>query len=159
MQVYGLLKKKRTLKWIKQKYLKTAENFATYKIFVPKANGSGAIGEGAPTIVIGQPALGQPYTGHTQSFISIGNFSSQREAENCQKYVKTKFARTLLGVLKVTQDNPKKTWANVPLQDFTPSSDIDWSKSITEIDQQLYAKYGLSAAEINFIETAIKPME
>ena len=136
-----------------------AENFATYKIFVPKANGSGAIGEGAPTIVIGQPALGQPYTGHTQSFISIGNFSSQREAENCQKYVKTKFARTLLGVLKVTQDNPKKTWANVPLQDFTPSSDIDWSKSITEIDQQLYAKYGLSAAEINFIETAIKPME
>lgn len=159
VQVYGLLKKKRTLKWIKEKYLKTAENFTTYKIFVPKANGSGAIGEGASTIVIGQPALGQPYTGHTQSFISIGNFSSQREAENCQKYVKTKFARTLLGVLKVTQDNPKKTWANVPLQDFTVSSDIDWSRSIAEIDQQLYAKYGLSAAEINFIETTIKPME
>lgn len=154
VQVYGLLNKQRTLKWIKQKYLKTAENFTAYKIFVPKANGSGAIGE-----VLATPQIGEPYTGHTQSFISIGNFSSQREAENCQKYVKTKFARTLLGVLKVTQDNPKKTWANVPLQDFTPSSDIDWSKSITEIDQQLYAKYGLSAAEINFIETTIKPME
>lgn len=74
------------------------------------------------------------------------------------KYIKTKFARTLLGTLKVTQHNPSETWANVPLQDFTVSSDIDWSKSIAEIDQQLYAKYGLSAAEINFIETTIKPM-
>lgn len=64
----------------------------------------------------------------------------------------------MLGSLKVTQDNPRETWANVPLQDFTSSSDIDWSKSIPEIDQQLYAKYNLSADEINFIETAIKPM-
>ena len=44
------------------------------------------------------------------------------------------------------------------MQTFSSNSDIDWSKSIAEIDQQLYAKYGLSAAEINFIETTIKPM-
>lgn len=62
------------------------------------------------------------------------------------------------GSLKVTQHNPRETWANVPLQDFTSSSDIDWNKSIPETDQQLYAKYNLSADEINFIETAIKPM-
>ena len=68
------------------------------------------------------------------------------------KYIKLKFARTLLGTLKATQDNKKETWANVPLQDFTENSDIDWNKSIKEIDQQLYKKYGLEKNEIDFIE-------
>lgn len=53
----------------------------------------------------------------------------------------------------------KPTWANIPLQDFTANSDIDWSKSIAEIDQQLYVKYGLSEEEVAFIEKMIKPME
>lgn len=79
-------------------------------------------------------------------------------AEACLKYIKTRFARLLLGTLKVTQDNPKDTWANVPMQDFSENSDIDWSKSVAEIDQQLYAKYKLSDKEIAFIESMIKPM-
>ena len=62
-------------------------------------------------------------------------------------------------VLKVTQHNPRSTWKYVPLQDFTSNSDIDWSKSIAEIDQQLYAKYGLSDEEIQFIEENVQPME
>ncbi len=62
-------------------------------------------------------------------------------------------------VLKVTQHNPRSTWKYVPLQDFTSNSDIDWSKSIPEIDQQLYAKYGLSDEEIQFIEENVQPME
>lgn len=65
----------------------------------------------------------------------------------------------MLGTLKVTQDNNKGTWKNVPLQDFTERSDIDWSKSIPEIDQQLYKKYGLSSEEIGFIETHVKEMD
>lgn len=64
----------------------------------------------------------------------------------------------MLGTLKATQHNPKNTWANVPLQDFTSNSDIDWSKNVAEIDAQLYAKYGLSEDEISFIESMIKPM-
>jgi hypothetical protein len=44
------------------------------------------------------------------------------------------------------------------MQDFTANSDIDWSKSIEEIDVQLYAKYNLSKDEIAFIESMIKPM-
>ena len=75
------------------------------------------------------------------------------------KYIKSKFARAMLGVLKVTQHNPKSTWKFVPLQDFTVNSDIDWSKSVADIDRQLYAKYGLSEEEIAFIEKMIKPME
>ena len=64
----------------------------------------------------------------------------------------------MLGTLKVTQDNPQKVWKNVPLQDFTDASEIDWSKSIPEIDQQLYKKYELDKREIDFIETHVKVM-
>ena len=64
----------------------------------------------------------------------------------------------MLGILKITQDNNKDVWEYVPVQDFTSSSDIDWSTSISAIDQQLYAKYKLSAEEIEFIERMIKPM-
>jgi len=64
----------------------------------------------------------------------------------------------MLGVLKVTQNNPRDVWRYIPLQDFTSDSDIDWSKSIAEIDQQLYKKYGLTPDEINFIENHVKEM-
>ena len=64
-----------------------------------------------------------------------------------------------MGILKLTQHNPQSVWAYVPLQDFTSTSDIDWSQSISDIDRQLYAKYGLSEDEIAFIEKMIKQME
>ena len=48
---------------------------------------------------------------------------------------------------------------NSPLQDFTENSDIDWSKSISEIDQQLYKKYNLTEEEIAFIETHVREMD
>lgn len=97
--------------------------------------------------------------GFTETFISIGAFDEELEAQNCLKYVKSKFARTMLGILKVTQHNPREKWIYVPLQDFTPQSDIDWTKSIPEIDRQLYAKYGLDEKEIAFIEEKVKAME
>lgn len=75
------------------------------------------------------------------------------------RYIKSKFARVMLGVLKITQDNTKAKWAYVPLQNFTKTSDINWSKSIQEIDQQLYKKYNLSDEEIEFIETHVKEMD
>ena len=65
----------------------------------------------------------------------------------------------MLGILKITQDNNKDTWRLVPIQDFTRTSDIDWSQSISDVDRQLYKKYGLSKEEIDFIETHVKEME
>ena len=65
----------------------------------------------------------------------------------------------LCQVLIVSPDVSSKTFELVPLQDFTSTSDIDWSQSIADIDRQLYAKYGLSEDEIAFIEKMIKPME
>ena len=126
-----------------------------YKIFVPGANGSGALGE-----VLSTPLIGEPLIGYTQTFISFGAFDNKEEAENLLKYIKTKFARVMLGTLKITQNNKtKEVWKNVPLQNFTSTSDIDWTKSIAEIDQQLYKKYGLSEEEIQFIESKVKEMK
>ena len=104
------------------------------------------------------PILAEPGTGATETFLSIGSFDSAEEASATLKYIKTKFARLLLGILKTTQDITPDKWKYVPLQDFTPNSDIDWSKSIPEIDRQLYAKYGLSQEEIDFIESHVKEM-
>ena len=60
--------------------------------------------------------------------------------------------------MKVTQDNKQGCWKYVPLQDFTSFSDIDWSKPIKDIDQELYRKYKLSDDEIDFIETHVREM-
>ena len=94
----------------------------------------------------------------TSSFYGIGFFKTMIEAENCNRYIKTKFFRTLLGLLTTTRDNPASVFAYIPIQDFTNNSDIDWSKSIHEIDEQLYKKYKLSKKEIDFIETHVKEM-
>jgi hypothetical protein len=138
--------------------LKTIKIQTRYKVLLPKSNGSGALGEVVPTPLIGEPVIGKVGTGYTQSFISIGAFTAIIEAESCLKYIKTKFVRSMLGVLKVTQDNNKDVWKFVPIQDFSKKSKIDWTKSIFEIDQQLYAKYKLNQDEIDFIEKMIKPM-
>lgn len=158
IEMLGLIKNVREIRWINSSFIEDHPCLGKWKVIVPKSNGTGAIGEVLSTPLIGEPLIGEPLIGYTQSFIGIGTFNEQTEAMAALKYVKSKFARTLLGILKVTQDNSKETWRFVPLQDFTSKSDIDWEKSVAEIDRQLYAKYELSEEEITFIESMIKPM-
>lgn len=112
-----------------------------------------------PTKLMGGSFVGKPNVGCTQTFVTLGAFDTELEAINARKYIKTKFARAMPGVKKITQHNTLKTWEYVPMQDFTANSDIDWSKSIREIDRQLYAKYGLDASEIAFIEAALADLD
>ena len=152
--VYGLVDGKRGKKYCHRRYLKSDhKSLDKYKVLVPKAVGSGQISDTFPEMIIAKPN-----EAFTQTYISIGMFNKETEAINLLKYIKSKFCRTLLYVLKVTQDNLPAVWSCIPLQNFTSSSDIDWSKSIAEIDQQLYRKYGLSDEEIEFIETHVKEM-
>lgn len=153
VQIYGLLNLKRVFVWIRREYIIEASNFTSYKVLLPKVNGNGEFGE-----TLSSPIVVGPNVGYTQSFIGIGAAETKEEAEAILKYIKTRFARALLGILKGTQDNPPERWAYVPLQDFTPSSDIDWSKSVAEIDEQLFDKYGLDEQERNFIKTKVKEM-
>jgi hypothetical protein len=159
VRVLGLAGRTRAYRWIRSDYISGPASFNAYKVVVPASRGHlGTLGS-EPALVVGEPLLGEPDTATTQTFITIGAFVEKAEADSCLKYVKSKFARTMLGLLKITQHNPAKVWKYVPLQDFTSDSDIDWSKSIPEIDQQLCAKYKLDADEIAFIETHVKPME
>ena len=159
IRMLGRLGRERVYKYIRRDYVKEVKSLDYYKVIISQADGAaGTIGKPIPARVIGTPTIEGPGTGTTESFITIGCFDSKDIAENARKFVKSKFTRSLVGILKVTQAIPPGKWKYVPLQDFTSSSDIDWSKSIHEIDQQLYAKYGLSEDEINFIETHVKEM-
>ncbi len=155
IKVLGISKNKRIWKHIKIKYVDTThENLYRWKVLLPRANGSGAIGE-----VLSTPLIGAPLIGHTQSFISIGAFETEGEAVAALKYLQSKFCRAMLGILKVTQDNDREVWRLAPLQDFTEQSDLDWTGSVKSVDAQLYKKYGLSEEEIAFIESHVKEME
>ena len=146
---------KRSWKYLKKDYPipKFSECLNEYKVFVARAYGCGAIGEVPST-----PVLGTPRQLCTETFIEMGPFKSKIESKNLMKYIETRFFRCLVGVQKQTQDATKKVYRFVPMQDFTNNSDIDWSKSINEIDKQLYKKYKLSEEEINFIEENVKEM-
>ena len=159
IKIYGRFNNERVYKWFRKDYVTCPSNFEKYKIILPKANGSGAIGEVLSTPVIGYPVIGYPVIGYTETFISVGEFDSLEEAEACLKYIKSKFLRTMLGILKITQDNTKAVWHYIPLQDFTVNSDIDWTQSVADIDRQLYQKYDLSPEEIAFIETHVREMD
>lgn len=131
----------------------------SYKVFTSKGNGgAGLLTDGKPVNIIGKSYVGLPNMACTDSLIPFGKFKNITEAKNLQKYMSTKFLRFCVGILKVSQNLYQNVYSFVPLQDFTESSDIDWSKSISEIDQQLYTKYYLTDEEIAFIEKMIKPM-
>lgn len=153
--IIGRKNHQRMTMYFPEKYLNPPSNFQNYKMYLASSNGSGVLGES-----LSAPVLGEPKVGATETFVSFGNFENKEEAENLIKYIKCKFTRLLLGTKKVTQGNKsKKVWSNVVTQDFSNNSDIDWSESITEIDQQLYRKYGLIDEEIKFIENNVEEME
>lgn len=158
LRTLGLIHRQRVYRYIKRCYVENESWIDMYKVFVPFSNGaSGTLGT-EPARLISKPVLGMPGDGITQTFIGVGAFETELEARNLLKYIYTKFARALLGILKVTQGNKPETWAYVPLQNFTDSSDIDWTESIRSVDHQLYTKYGLSDEEIFFIESHVKEL-
>ncbi len=161
IKMLGRQNNERAYKYVNRKYFADHPSLDKYKVFVPSSNGaSGKLNIEDSARIISKPVLGSPGEGATETFITLGALEDEDQAENLLKYVKTKFARAMLGALKVTQGNKTKhVWSKVPLQDFGHDSDVDWSKSIPEIDQQLYKKYGLSSEEIDFIETRVKAME
>ena len=136
---------------LKTSVKKNVEWINKYKIFFTTSYSTNALNPPAPI-------LGAPNDICTETFLVIGPFDKKEEQVYCLKYIDTKCFKFLLycgrGTMQVSQD----VFRFVPLQDFTSQSDIDWSVSIPEIDEQLYQKYGLSDDEIAFIEKMIKPM-
>lgn len=125
-----------------------------YKVFISKSAGA----PGKDLKIIGTPYIGECGSACTDSLFPIGDFCTFEEADNLRKYMQTRFLRFMVSVMKISQNVTQLVYKFVPLQDFTSSSDIDWSVSVHEIDLQLYAKYGLDEKEIEFIETHVKEM-
>ena len=155
----GIQNNTRVYKWVRRDYISAHASLDKHKVFLAKSNGaSGMLTNDGAVRMISTPLRGDPGVGTTSTFLTVGLFNTRKEAEAALKYIRSKFARALLGVLKVTQDNTSEIWKFVPLQDFTNSSDIDWTQSGADIDRQLAQKYGLNKKEIEFIETHLKEL-
>ena len=128
---------------------KNQNSIDIYKIFIPEAGG-----DGRDSMVLGKPFLGEPGSVCSLTYILIGydphkhNFN-KKECENILSYIKSRFFRYIVSLKKKTQHGDKEVYQFVPLQDFSKP----WT------DEELYAKYGLTDEEIQFIESMIKPME
>ena len=128
-----------------------------YKVYAPYANNIGTeLNDDNLNTFVGLPG-----SICTETYIVIGATLNLNKttANNLAKYFTTKFARFMLSLSKISQHATAKTYRFVPLQDFTNRSNVDWKKSIKDIDQQLYKNYKLTKEEIEFIERMIKPMK
>lgn len=133
----------------------------TYKVLLSQTSAEHAgepAKDGTYRILTSSMKVIKPNEVCTHSYLVIGNFSCEEDATNLLSYLKTRFVRFLILLALSSIHISRSTFSFVPMQDFTPQSDIDWNKSVTEIDKQLFDKYGFTPEEIELIEGMIKPM-
>jgi hypothetical protein len=116
---------------------------------------SEAIGSGDTSTDRIKPIIAGPNSVSSETYILIGPFDNQKTAHNIAIYTQTAFFLYMLGLKKITQHTTSKVYDFVPLQDFSENSDIDWKKSICDIDKQLFKKYDLSESEIKEIVSTV----
>lgn len=160
VRLFGNKSRKRTHTFIERsKLVKESEMLESFKIFVPKAWGNMDERKGYLGGAFSEILVAKPFDACSEMYIEFGPFNNIDEAKNAKKYFYTKFFRAVFYKDKTSQNTARDTYRSVPFQNFTNNSDIDWSQPITQIDQQLYKKYGLSEKEIAFIEEKVKEME
>lgn len=125
-----------------------------FKVLIPRSWGNGIVETDRVHPFIA--GLGEVCT---ETYVVVGPFETEAEALACQKYLNTRFFHILVSVMKITQQAAVKIYQMVPLQDFTESSDIDWTKSVDEVDEQLFDKYELTTSERAYIKKLIKPLK
>lgn len=121
----------------------------TWKVYLPKTGSGRERERSGVDLVLGPSMLGEPGSVCTQTYLVAGPLSSRAEAESVQSYLRTRFARFLVSLRKPSQDVFRSMYRWVPLQ--------VWDRTWT--DAELYAKYGITADEQDFIESMIRPME
>ncbi|MBQ3343477.1 MAG: Eco57I restriction-modification methylase domain-containing protein [Kiritimatiellae bacterium] len=153
IKLYGNQK----ITWIDRSAVTTnAKWIDEWKVLMTAVQGTSSAVE---TRFLSNPIVAGPGTACTETYIVAGHFASKSKAMNLANYLRTRFVRFLVSLRKATQHATRDVYAFVPIQDFASSSDIDWSRPVSEIDNQLYAKYGVTKSEQKFIESMIKPME
>jgi site-specific DNA-methyltransferase (adenine-specific) len=117
-----------------------------YKVIVSKASPGS---DEYPHSIISAPIISEPNSVCTETYLVVKTVSSKTQAENLISYIKTRFFRFMMSIVKNTQNISRNSYMFVPLQDFSHP----WT------DEMLYKKYGLTKEEIAFIESMIRPME
>lgn len=102
-----------------------------------------------PHRIISTPFIGEPGSISSETYLCIGPFNSQGEAESALSYLRCRLTRLLILLHKPSQHVTRKVYTFVPTQSW----DREWT------DEALYSKYNVSAGEVDFIETMIRPME
>ena len=125
-----------------------AELIDKWKLFVGRAAPGTGNKDTYPHRIISTPFVAEPGSISSETYLCIGPFDSQAEAESVLSYLSCRLTRLLILLHKPSQDTTRKVYTFVPIQ--------KWKKQWT--DKDLYAKYDLSASEIAFIEKIVRPM-
>ena len=129
---------------------KNKEWINKWKVFIPEAIGSGDTSSDRI-----KPIMGKPGSACTETYLLIGPFETEQEAYNCIIYTQTRFFHFMLGLKKITQHTTSKVYSFVPMEDFKNSSTINWKSTISEIDDALFKKYGLTNEEGKYIKEIV----
>jgi site-specific DNA-methyltransferase (adenine-specific) len=116
-----------------------------WKVFTSMAYGAG---EGFPHQITGKPIVAAPNSACTETYLVLGVFDSEAEANNFAAYQQTRFFRFLVSLRKNTQHLTRDRFSFVPKLDMAEVWD----------DAKLYARYGITADEAAYIESMIKEM-
>ncbi|MBI2301208.1 MAG: Eco57I restriction-modification methylase domain-containing protein [Armatimonadetes bacterium] len=102
-----------------------------------------------PHRILSTPFVGEPGSISSETYLCIGPFASQAEADSVLSYLSCRLTRLLILLHKPSQHVTRKVYTFVPTQ--------DWTRPWT--DEDLYARYGISESEIAFIEKIVRPMD
>jgi hypothetical protein len=119
-----------------------------WKVYVGRAAPGTGNRDTYPHRIISTPFVGEPWSISSETYLCIGPFDSRDEAESVLSYLSCRLTRLLILLHKPSQDTTRKVYTFVPIQ--------HWTRRWT--DKDLYAKYSLSASEIAFIESIVRPM-
>lgn len=120
-----------------------------WKIYVGRAAPGTGNRDTYPHRILSTPFIGEAGSICSETYLCIGPFDTQAEAESALSYLTCRLTRLLILLHKPSQDTTRKVYTFVPKQ--------DWTKRWT--DEDLYAKYDISASEIEFIEKVVRPMD
>ena len=136
----------RSISYVDKKDIPTKHEWIDgYKVLIPKASD----GRGGMNLqVLGSPIVAGPNSACTETYLIVNRYDNLKEAENMAEFLKTKFARFMVSIVKKTQNGTKSVFRFVPHLDMNKN----W------VDSELYERYDLSQDEIDFIEKKIKAM-
>lgn len=119
-----------------------------WKIYIGRAAPGTGNKDTYPHKILSTPFIGEPGSISSETYLCIGPFDSEIEAESALSYLSCRLTRLLILLHKPSQDTTRKVYTFVPVQ--------NWTKQWT--DDDLYAKYGISASEIEFVEKVVRSM-